>query len=397
MPTIDIVLPRPHEVQRRFLETRKRFNVAAWGRRTGKTTMAKNLFFEPEVIPKPAAYFAPTYKDMLEVWREVVDTAQPITRRVNASERRIENIAGGVIEFWSLDNPNAGRGRKYARIIIDEGAFVNNLYDIWVMALRPTLADYKGDAYFFSTPKGMNGFWRLWQIANDENETEWQASRYPTMTNPFIADEEIEALRRMLPSRIFAQEIEAQFLDDAGGVFRNVLPCATAVEEQPEEGRQYAIGVDVASQNDFTVAAVFDVEKKEMVYIDRFNRVDYPMLQQRLAGIQKRYNGAVMTVEQNSIGLPVIDALRSAGLHVQSFLTTNATKTDIIQRLASAFEHGEIKIINDSALIGELQAYEGKRTAAGNMTYSAPPGMHDDCVMATAIAWRSISDNWIMW
>ena len=54
------------------------------------------------------------------------------------------------------------------------------------------------------------------------------------------------------------------------------------------------------------------------------------------------------------------------------------------------------KIINDPILIGELQAYESKRTASG-FSYSAPDGMHDDTVMATAIAWDAISDSWTMW
>ena len=91
---------------------------------------------------------------MLEVWRELSSRLVSIASRVNASERRIENIAGGLLEFWSLDNVNAGRGRKYKRIIIDECAFVPNLLDAWNYSLRPTLVDYRGDAYFLSTPKG---------------------------------------------------------------------------------------------------------------------------------------------------------------------------------------------------------------------------------------------------
>jgi hypothetical protein len=41
--------------------------------------------------------------------------------------------------------------------------------------------------------------------------------------------------------------------------------------------------------------------------------------------------------------------------------------------------------------IGELQAYEGKRLDGGATKYGAPDGMHDDTVMALALAWQAIA------
>jgi hypothetical protein len=55
-----------------------------------------------------------------------------------------------------------------------------------------------------------------------------------------------------------------------------------------------------------------------------------------------------------------------------------------------AFERGEIHIPNDPALIGELQAFEGKSLPSGLMRYGAPEGLHDDCVMSLAIAWQGL-------
>lgn len=66
---------------------------------------------------------------------------------------------------------------------------------------------------------------------------------------------------------------------------------------------------------------------------------------------------------------------------------TNATKANLIDALALAFERGALRILPDPVLIGELQAYEAERMPSGMMRYGAPDGMHDDTVMALALAW----------
>src|SRR5690606_1099283 len=133
------------------------------GRRAGKTWLGLDSCATKETLPYAVAWLSPTYKMLLEVWREAVRTFAPITARRTVQERTLEFVTGGLLEFWSLENPDVARGRKYARIIVDEAAMVPNLMDIWQYALRPTLADYAGDAWFLSTPKGRNGFWQMYQ------------------------------------------------------------------------------------------------------------------------------------------------------------------------------------------------------------------------------------------
>jgi len=72
---------------------------------------------------------------------------------------------------------------------------------------------------------------------------------------------------------------------------------------------------------------------------------------------------------------------------VQGFTTTSQSKQQVIDGLALAFERGELKILNDQVLIGELQAYESVRLPGGGFRYSAPEGMHDDTVMSLALAY----------
>lgn len=373
------------------LKQAKRFNVLSMWRRWGKTVLGSDLAIDPVLDGLPVAWFAPSYKMMLEVWNEISQTIAPITKRISVQDRRIDVITGGVFEMWTLDDLNAGRGRKYARAIVDEAAMIKGLMMAWNASIRPTLTDLKGDAWFLSTPKGRNGFWQLYQMGLDPHEQDWACWRMPTVTNPYIDPNEVEAAKRMLPERIYQQEYEAAFIEDSGGVFRRIMEAAT-LEPLPQGDSYYIYGVDWGRYNDFTVIAVLDPKQRRMVAMDRFNQIDYSLQVARLRAMTKRFPPSAIVAEENSIGGPIIERLqRDEALPVQAFKTTNATKAAIIEGLAVAFEQGEIEILNDPVLTGELMAYDQERLPSGLIRYSAPEGQHDDTVMALALAWYGIT------
>lgn len=360
------------------------------GRRFGKTTLGLDRSATPDVLPYPVGWFSPTYKMLTEVWREAVRTFGPITARRNASDHRLEFITGGVFECWSLDNPDAARGRKYRRIIVDEAAMVPALMDAWQYVLRPTLVDMGGDAWFLSTPKGRNGFWQMFQWGRDPEQSEWAAWQMTSYDNPKLDPVELDALRATMTERAFTQEILAQFLEDGGGVFRRVLDAATAtVQDKAQPRHQYVFGVDWGRSADFSVITVVDLATREVVCVDRFNQIDYVIQLGRLQALCDRFAPSVVLAEANSMGQPLIDHMRRTSIPVQPFVTTNATKSAAIDALALAFEQGAIRIPNDAALIAELQAYEMERLPSGLLRYNAPEGMHDDCVMSLALAWQA--------
>jgi len=127
--------------------------------------------------------------------------------------------------------------------------------------------------------------------------------------------------------------------------------------------------------------------------MDRFNRIDYAVQRGRLGALADRYMPTVIMAESNSMGEPIIEQLQRDGLPVRGFNTTNATKAQIIEALGLAFERGDLAILADPVLIGELQAYEMTRLPSGMVRYSAPDGMHDDCVMSLALAWLASVTN----
>ena len=383
-----------HPAQRAIHDSPARFRVVSAGRRFGKTRLGVNECLDVAAHNGRAWWVAPTYKIARVGWRPIRRIAARIPGcQVKESDMGIILPGGGEVYVRSANDPDSLRGEGLDFVVLDEAAYIAQ--EAWFEALRPALSDRQGRALFISTPSGRNWFWELYRRGGDEG---WQSFTYPTSANPYIPPAEIEAARRDLSEIIYRQEFLAEFVDNAGAVFRRVRECATSEAiDQPEAGRQYVAAVDPATAQDYTAVSVFDVEARRQVYLDRFGRVDYPVLQARLDALCKRFQLERMRVEINSIGRPVFDHLAAAGLPVEAFTTTNSTKGAIIQRLISALEHGELSILDDDTQTGELLSFEAKQTASGATTYSAPGGLHDDTVMALAMAWDMLANRpWLI-
>lgn len=209
----------PHPAQIQILAEHRRFNVVACGRRFGKTALGAELAKQTALENQPVGWFSPTYKFLAEAWRDLKRILQPVTRAKSETEHRLELISGGVIECWSLDDPDAGRGRKYGRVLVDEAAMVRNLEQAWEQSIRPTLTDLAGDAWFFSTPKGFNYFHTLFQRGLSPEHSEYAAWQMPSSRNPYLPPPELEAAELELPPRVYRQEYGASFVDDASTIF----------------------------------------------------------------------------------------------------------------------------------------------------------------------------------
>lgn len=403
---IRLTLPKPHGGrsqggQRRIIGEMRRFNVLDCGRRFGKTDLGEIVIAEPLLKGLPVGWMAPTYKFLDEAWGEINRMYAPVIRNSNKTEKRIELITGGILEGWTLDKEGAARGRKYSRVIIDEAAQVKGLVDIFNYDIRPTLIDYSGDAFFLSTPKGLNDFFRLWQQAADNPE--WARWQMPTTENPYLSLDEVSQMRDTIPERVAKQELDAEFLED-GSFFQNVdAACVIDQPDQPNqhEGHRIVAGLDWALSEDFTVLTILCANCGRVVDWWRANRMDFTM--QRLFIQDKcREWHAMILPERNSIGAPNIEMLIDAGVMVErgpdggaGFNTTSATKSELIQRLATGIEKGELKAPMEYA--DELRAYEVTITTT-NPKFSAPAGQHDDRVISLALAWYQASgqDNWYL-
>lgn len=229
-PTIRLM--KLHPGQREIVNNRARFNVLNCGRRFGKTSLAERLIFDVAIKNYPVGFWSPTYKDLYEVWQSCKHRFADVIEKKDEQVKQILFKGGGKIDFWSLDDPDSGRGRKYKRVIIDEAEKAKKFNEAWQGTILPTLLDYKGDAWILSTPKfGQTYFKDLFKLGK-EGRDDWRAFNLSTYSNPYIDHTEIENLRLSMDELSFRCEILAEDVDAVNNPFayafdevKHVHPC----------------------------------------------------------------------------------------------------------------------------------------------------------------------------
>lgn len=379
---IEITLPRPHQAQEKVLSEAKRFNVLDCGRRWGKSVLAINLLSETALSGYPAGYFAPTYKLLEGTYKEAINILEPIVSRKHDNQF-IELITGGLIEFWSLDNPNAGRSRKYKRDVIDEAAFVKYLWEAWTTAIRPTLTDLIGDAWFMSTPRGKNDFYKLYQ-RGISGEANWMSWQMPTNTNPYIDLNEIEDARRDLPEAAYNQEYLALFSDNVANPFgmEYIKMAIRKISNDPP----VVFGVDLAKSHDWTVVTGLD-KSGRVCFFERWQS-DWGQTRDRVIRI---IGNKPAFIDSTGVGDPIAEDIRRQCKMAEGFHFTSTSKQQIMEGLAHGIQNKKITILA-GIMQDELESFEFVYSRTG-VKYSAPEGLHDDCVCSLALAYHRLNNR----
>lgn len=343
--------------------------------------------------------------------RTAMDETRRATRNTfEFNEARMSALApnGGRILYRSLDKADNLRSKTAGGIVMDEAPFSDGT--AWHEVIRPMLIDTGGWAWLIGTPQGRNWYWNEWTQAL--GRPDWAVFHAPTLgaeivgselirkphqnENPFIPFDELQNLYSSMPERIFRQEILAEFTESGGGVFQNVRALATLKPQvEPVAGHAYVAGLDWALSVDFTVLTVIDATDKTVAHIERFNGIEYGLQRSRVSAVCKRFNVQTLVAEDNAMGGPNNEELRRIGLPCINFHTSNTSKAQIIEDLASAFDHMQIKLINDADLVSELESFESERLSSGSVRYEAPKGMHDDMVMSLALSWYAAAGRGI--
>jgi len=227
-----IELPKLHAGQIEIARHPSRRKVVCCGRRWGKSYLVVHLSIKEVLTKQPdgrmgnVGIFCPIYKYADVIFEEIAHILKSHAT-INKNEHRILiKNTGAVVEFWTLNNPNAGRSRSYSLVCIDEAAFVpddgsydsKNLGAIIERSIMPTLLDRESSRIIMlSTPSGKSGY--FYEAATNG---EWTVFHAPTSSNPFISKKALEESKKELDALIWAQEYEAQFVDFAGVAFLKV-------------------------------------------------------------------------------------------------------------------------------------------------------------------------------
>jgi hypothetical protein len=274
-----------------------RFMALRCGRRFGKTDLAKAWIKQGLIQGEACAWFAPQHMQTSEVFSELSRTLAPLLLARSRGAGSMKLQTGGRLDFWSLENPIAGRSRGYHRVVIDEAAFAKNtsnvaagsMMEIWERAIRPTLYDYAGRALVCSNSAGKNpdnffytictepryGFREYHATTLDnpllpkrlphENETKWENRRILYQAE----------LKQDNDPLVYAQEYLAEFVDWSGVAFfsrEKLLFDGQAVPFPPCCDSVFAV-IDTASktgtEHDATAVTYFAY--------DRYN-LGFPLL-----------------------------------------------------------------------------------------------------------------------
>lgn len=386
----------PHAGQREVhLSTAPR-RVLACGVRWGKSRCAAMEAITAAMQPAERSYgwvVAPTFELADKVFREVVIVAaEHLRHRIDVlkeSERRLvlRNISGGLCELRakSADNPVSLLGEGLDFVIVDEAARLKAA--IWQSHISQRLIDREGWALLISTPRGKGYFYDLFRRGQGSHR-DFKSWNYPSWTNPLLDRTVIDEERARVPEQVFRQEYGAEFLEGAGQVFRFVREAASGAFEDPVAGKEYMIGLDLAKVADFTVAVVLD-DKKRVVFVDRFHRLDWALQVSRIQAAAKRYNHARVFVDSTGVGEPIFERLREADINAMPYPFTTASKSALVNNLSVMLEQREIILPRPELcpqLIDELESFEYSITELGHVRTGAPGGGHDDCVIALALA-----------
>ncbi|MDD4469313.1 MAG: terminase family protein [Acholeplasmataceae bacterium] len=385
-----------HEGQKPLLEAIKNPKIRdialACGRRWRKTYSVGYIAFRELLKPNRKIWLVAPTSDLTQktfsyVIQNVVKLFEPGEYKVTSKPyTKLVMANGSWLECKTADNPVSLIGEELDLLIIDEAARIAPM--IYERELAATTMPRKGRTVFISSPKGKNWFYEKFkQIEKSDDGFVWNA---PSSDNPDNSPEELERIKKTLPEAIWKQEYLAQFVDSGAEVFRNIREIVLDKElcyEEPIPTHRYILGVDIAKLNDWTVLTMLDKQSHKVVAWDRFQRVDYPIQNNRIASLAKKYNNARIILDSTGGGKVLNDFLtREEGLIIDDFNFSNKSKINLIDKLGQYIENKSVFIPNEPVIINELEVFGLDYTDGGTLIYSAPVGMNDDCVCSLALA-----------
>lgn len=383
---------RPHAGQRAIMDHDGRFKIVACGRRWGKSEMAAHSALE-YALSNPGStvwWVSPSYQqsnkfgfDKIKplLSPEILADSPKLTK-----PREIPLTTGTTISFRSADREDSLRGGGVDYLVLDEAGSVSER--AWTEELRPSLSDTLGEMLAIGTPRGRNWFFRWHQRGQSSDHSDVASWQAPTTQNPHVPDSEVESAKGDIPERVHSQEYSAEFIDDTGGVFAGVrehvesypLPVAPESSASP-----FAIGVDFARFEDWTVIVVLDASGR-VVAFERMQQTTWTRIQQAIERLADEYAPNTVAVDATRDNKIVSD-LEDSGLSVEPVSFSAKRKRTLIENLITRIEAGEITLPAEAnQLLNELEVFEYDTTPTGHVSYHAPSGFHDDGVDALALA-----------
>ena len=272
-------MPHPilHNSQKKIVSSRARFKVIRAGRKSGKTTVEQEIMLykavakEIDLCLKTARnsknrnvlFIAPTQVQARKIIWEGLKSR--IGKVGEASEQRLEmklpTADGGfsTIYVGGWENRENYRGMTdVVHITFDETDSMKDFFIGWQEIFRPMLLDTGGTADFIGTPKKENPNLKRLEKEFGANGENFESFHFPTSANPHIDKAEIDAAKRDMDATTYRQEIEAEYVDNTGSLFKYDAIIDTFSNTIVKSGGKFLI-VDVADDgNDLWIFSFWE-------------------------------------------------------------------------------------------------------------------------------------------
>ena len=357
-----------------------RIGVVEASTKAGKTVACMVWLSEQAIESRAGRNFwwiAPIFSQAKIAFRRLKRGLPTNIYTANESELTLTLVNGTVIWFKSAEKPDSLYGEDVYAAVIDEASRCRE--ESW-HAIRSTLTQTRGPVRIIGNVKGRkNWAYRLARRAESGEPgmhyakiTAWDA-----VEAGVLAREEIEDARRILPSNVFEELYLAEPSDDGGNPFglsairARVRPLSTLAPE--------VWGWDLAKSVDWTVGIALDANGD----VCRFLRFQKPW-EETVSTILAETRAPAF-VDSTGVGDPILERLqRQAGLLFEGYHFTGPSKQRLMEGLAVAIQQAEVGY-PEGPIVDELENFEYVYTRTG-VRYSAPEGLHDDCVCSLALA-----------
>ncbi len=372
-----------------------KYIVLTTGRQWGKTLLAQNLLLKwalenPNQI---LMWVSPVYSQCRKVFNDMVNATVEtgLVDESNKSNLIIKFFNGSVVHFKSGERPDTLRGYTLDYLIVDEAGFIKD--DVWNLVLKQTVLVKGKKVLFISTPRGKNYLYSLSLRGQDETQTSYLFLKGSSYDTPYISKDELDEAKASLPEDIFRQELLGEFIDSGGEVFNDIdRYCQLKNYTPPQPKMRYWAGIDFGRQNDYSVLTIFD-DNGTLVYFYRERHKPWADIIQSMVVKLREYNASCQ-VEVNSIGDVLYEQLKQKYNNVEPFVTTNASKQNIIEDFIYGTNEGVITLPTQElnpALYNELRAFTyNYNIKSRKISYGAMDGAHDDIIMSMCIAYNTL-------
>ena len=398
----------PWSMQRKFHRSQASIRCVVAGRQAGKThAAAEEVVRIIQARPRSeSCLLMPTYKSTKAALRHLHRAVAPLGKRVRWKEvDKCFSFPNGALLYVRTAEDKEGvptRGLTLDGVLwVDEAAYVpRGAWD----AARLTQAAVKDPRVIVTgTPCGKNWLYEEWLAGcpgpkqNPLNES----FRFRSVDSPFCNAQFVADLKAKLGAKSAMQELNAQFLGEAGAAFKHEdIEALFAPGKLPVRGNQLSLGVDLAKEKDWTVCTLMN-ELGEAWILDRWQHRSWPETEARITRFAQEhqamvvvdhghgggYGGCMADYLEKTLGAARVHRVRTGNIGVKAQLCEALVRDVENRRLL--IEPGE----RADHLRHELSFFECHREVVAQVErvrYHGPQGDgeddHDDCVISLALA-----------